>query len=77
MSDPKWEQKSGVWTVHSEYEGRPTLRGFAKTKNEAEQMLSKLKQGDSVGAMTEYWVLEISAGELDDFRHYGMLPAGF
>jgi len=78
-TDTEWEQKSGVWTVHSEHghDKRPTLRGFAKTKAEAEALLQKLKGSDADAAMTEYWVLEITKGELDDFRHYGMLPPGF
>jgi hypothetical protein len=72
-----WEQKCGVWTVHSEREGRPTLRGFAKSKADAEALLAKLKDDDADAAMTEYWVLEITAGELDDFRQFGMLPPGY
>jgi hypothetical protein len=77
MTSPDWEKKSGVWTVHSENDHRPTLRGFAKTKADAEALLQKLKGSDADAAMTQYWVLEITVGELDDFRHYGMLPPGF
>ena len=73
----KWEQKCGVWTVHSEKDGHPTLRGFAKTRAEAEQVLAKLKGQDADAAMTEYWVLEITVGELEDFRNFGMLPPGY
>jgi hypothetical protein len=72
-----WEQKCGVWTVHSEFEGRPTLRGFAKNRPDAEQLLAKLKGNDADAKITEYWVLEITNGELADFRNFGMLPPGY
>ncbi len=72
-----WEKKCGVWTVHSERESHPTLRGFARSKGEAETLMNKLKGGDADAGITEYWVLEITNGELDDFRQFGMLPPGF
>lgn len=66
--------KCGVWTVHSEFEKRPMLRGFAKTKAEAESKMSALKHDDPE---SEYWLVELTWGELQDFREVGMLPAGF
>ena len=73
----EFEKKCGVWTVHSETDGRPRLRGFAKTRPEAEKVLLGLKAEDADAAMTEYWVLEITKGELEDFRNFGMLPPGY
>lgn len=77
MGSVNYEEKSGVWTVHSELEKRPMLRGFAKSKAEAEKMMADLKANDPDAAQSEYWLLELSRGELEDFRHVGMLPPGF
>jgi len=68
---------SGLWTVHSETESRPMLRGFAKTKEDAERLMADLKRDDEAAAQTEYWLLELSLGELADFRGAGMLPPDF
>lgn len=72
-----WTAKSGVWSVHSETDNRPTLRGFAKTRAEAEAMMAKLKAEDADADKTEYWVYELPLGSLQDFRDAGMLPPGF
>ena len=74
---PNFEEKCGIWTVHSETDSRPVLRGFAKSKSEAEELLNKLKGEDADADKTEYWLLELSRGELEDFRQFGMLPPGF
>lgn len=68
---------SGIWTVHSETDGRPGLRGFATSQAEAEQLLSKLKTDDGErAAATEYWLLELDVNQLEDFRDAGMVPEG-
>lgn len=68
---------SGIWTVHSSFEDRPMLRGFARTKTDAEKLMADLQQEDADAAATEYWLLELSKGELADFRDAGMLPPNF
>lgn len=75
VNDPA--AKSGIWTVHSEFESRPMLRGFAKTKAEAETLMATLKSEDADSAKSEYWLIELSNGALEDFRRFGMLPAGY
>ena len=72
-----WTEKCGVWTVHSEVGKRPTLRGFAKTRADAEKLMQELKSKDSDATHSEYWVLELSKGELEDFRAFQMLPPGY
>jgi hypothetical protein len=72
-----WTAKSGVWTVHSEMDNHPQLRGFAKTQAEAEGLMAKIKAGDADADKTRYWVYEISKGALQDFRDFNMLPEGF
>jgi hypothetical protein len=67
-------QKCGVWTVHSDTEGRPMLRGFAKSKPEAEALLAKLKADEQEA---EFWLVELTHNELEDFKQFGMLPAEF
>lgn len=66
---------SGIWTVHSEADGRPGLRGFAKTKAEAETLMARLKHDDE-NAAAEYWLIELSNNQLEDFRDAGMVPPG-
>lgn len=77
MATVNYEEKSGIWTVHSEFEKRPMLRGFAKSKAEAEQLMATLKKEDPDAAQTEYWLIELSRGALEDFRNFGMLPPGY
>ena len=74
-SPDRGSSPSGIWTVHSEADGRPGLRGFAKTKAEAEALLAQLKADDD-NASAEYWLLELSHDQLDDFREAGMVPPG-
>ena len=76
-ASPNTEEKSGIWTVHSEFEKRPSLRGFTKTKAEAEKLMATLKAEDPDSAKAEYWLIELSVGALEDFRSFGMLPPGF
>ena len=67
---------SGIWTVHSESGGKPGLRGFAKTRREAETMMARYKADDQ-DAGADYWLVELSTTALEDFRDAGMVPDGF
>ncbi len=73
-ADPD-SSSSGIWTVHSEADGRPGLRGFAKTKAEAETLMARLKHDDE-NAGAEYWLIELSNNQLEDFKDAGMVPPG-
>ena len=77
MSAAADEEKSGGWTVHGEVGGRPSLRGFARTKVEAERLMATLEGEDAADAKSEYWLIELTRGALEDFRSFGMLPAGY
>ncbi len=66
---------SGIWTVHSETDGKPGLRSFAKSKLEAETAMARLKADDQ-DARAEYWLVELSDNDLADFRAAGMVPEG-
>lgn len=66
---------TGIWTVHSEADGRPGLRAFAKSKAEAESLMAQLKVDDD-NAAVEYWLIELSNNQLEDFRDAGMVPDG-
>jgi hypothetical protein len=70
--DPK--APCGIWTLHSEIENRPMLRGFAKTKADAEKRMKELSADEPD---SKFWLIELTHGELQDFRDYGMLPPGF
>ena len=67
-------RKCGVWTVHSEFEGRPMLRAFCKTKLEADAMIAQLNR-EEMGA--DHWLVELTQNELEDFKNAGMLPPEF
>jgi hypothetical protein len=64
---------SGIWTVHSEAGGMPGLRGFAKTKADADALMARVQHLDA-DAGTKYWLLELTIDELEDFREAGILP---
>jgi hypothetical protein len=74
MSAPQPTAKCGVFTVHSEVKQRPMLRTFAKSRVEAEAQMKSLQASDPV---PDYWIVELTYGELEDFRQFGMLPEGF
>jgi hypothetical protein len=39
--------------------------------------MAQLKAEDPDSASTEYWLIELTHGALEDFRSFGMLPPGY
>jgi len=64
---------SGIWSVHSERDNKPMLRGFSKTETSANDLLKTLRAEDNDADETEYWVLELTENEVADFSNAGML----
>ena len=72
-----WTEKTGIWTVHSSVDKRPALRGFAKSRPDAEALMATMKAQEPASSTATYWLVELARGELEDFRSYGMLPPGY
>ena len=72
MSDGN--ELTGLFGIHSQKEGMPAMRGWAKSKEAAEELLEKIKASDEVPE-DEYWILEMSRAEVDSHKAVGYLPA--
>lgn len=68
-------QPSDLWSVHSETDGRPMMRAWAKTEAEANELLQELKRSDEDSEKTQYWVLQLTKGDVLDFKASGFIPA--
>lgn len=61
------ETSTGLWAIHSTKDHKPLMRGWANSKGEAEAILTQLKASDPEPE-DEYWILEMSEVEVDNFR---------
>lgn len=66
---------SHLWSVHSETDGMPVMRAWARSEDEAKTVLEELKASDEDAAKTEYWVLQLTNGEVSQFKASGFIPA--
>lgn len=65
---------SHLWSVHSETDGMPMMRAWAKSEADANTVLEELKSSDEDAAKTEYWVLQLTNGEVSQFKASGFIP---
>jgi hypothetical protein len=68
------EELSALWSVHSETEGQPMMRAWTKSEAEAEAELEKLKASDEDASKTEYWVMQLTTGDVNNFKASGFIP---
>ncbi len=64
---------SPLWSVHSESDGMPMMRAWARSEDEAKTVLEELKSADD-DASAEYWVLQLTHGEVAQFKASGFIP---
>lgn len=77
QEDPN--ELSPLWSVHSDTDGRPMMRAWAKSEDAAKALLEEIKADDeaSPGAAdekTDYWVLQLSLEEVAQFKASGFIP---
>lgn len=65
---------SHLWSVHSETDGMPMMRAWAKSESEAKGVLEELKASDEDAAKTDYWVLRLTNHEVSQFKASGFIP---
>lgn len=63
-----------LWAVHSEKDGRPVFRTWAKSKNEADEALARVRAGDPQPD-DRYFVQPLSDEDVYNFKRVGMIPA--
>jgi hypothetical protein len=68
------EAQKNFWGVHSEKDGKPVIRAWAKSEAEANALVGKIKAGDSIPE-DEYWVTPLSERSVAMFKESGFIPA--
>lgn len=78
MADAEMTQNhdapSHLWSVHSETDGMPVIRAWARSEAEAKTVLEELKGSDEDAQKTTYWVLQLTNGEVSQFKASGFIP---
>ena len=64
-----------LWGVHSEKDGRPVFRGWAKSKNDADTVAARIRKDDGDQPDDRYFVLPLSDEDVFNFKRVGMIPA--
>ncbi len=73
--DPEAAVKpSKLWAVHSESDGKPYIRRWAKSETEASALIPELKKTDALAATNTYWVTQLTVGEVAGLKHTGFIP---
>jgi hypothetical protein len=49
-----------LWAIHSDRDQKPIIRGFARTREEAQALLERVRTEDGPGADETYWVTPVS-----------------
>ena len=63
------------WGVHSEKDGKPALRAWAKSEAEAKALVEQIKRSDADQAEDDYWVDQLSPRAVAGFKDSGFIPA--
>ena len=67
-------QPSNLWSVHSEAEGRPYIRAWAKSEAEATQKMAELKARDPNAAKNRYFLVRLTRGQVEGLKQTGFIP---
>jgi hypothetical protein len=66
---------SELWAVHCEKDECPVFLAWAPSEKAAKERLQQLKaQAGEELAGTEYWVVQMTRGEVEDFKEAGVIP---
>jgi len=65
---------SALWSVHSDLEDQPMIRVWTRSEADANTELAKLKSEDEDAAKTEYWVMQLTEGDVNNFKASGFIP---
>jgi hypothetical protein len=68
-------EKVALWTVHSSKANQPEMRGWARSRSEAESLERALRARDREPA-DEYWVEQMTRHDYGVYRAMGLLPDG-
>jgi hypothetical protein len=64
---------SALWSVHSEKDGRPAICAWAASKADAEAKMAALA---ATNAGYRYWVVQLTLGQVEDYKNMGFIPKG-
>lgn len=63
-----------VWGIHSSLNEQPVFRDWAKTEEAARRRLEEIKVEDAEKPESDYWVVQMTRGELAAYQQSGLLP---
>lgn len=62
-----------VWGVHSSRDDQPVMRAWGRSESDARAQLAQLSASDSDAAQTEYWVVQMTRSELEQWKALGVV----
>ncbi len=62
-----------VWAIHSDSDGRPMMRGWARGEASAKARLEEIRNGDGVKD-ERYWVSRLEQNQLEALQGSGLIP---
>jgi hypothetical protein len=63
-----------LWAIHSEKDGRPVLRRWAPSEDEANRVMGELKSTDATPE-DGYWITRLSSHQIEALKGNGFIPA--
>jgi hypothetical protein len=74
LSEEQLLEPSHLWSVHSEMDDQPMIRAWCKSEEEANKLLTEMKGADEEAGKTEYWVMQLSNLDVQNFKASGFIP---
>ena len=74
---PKGNQPSGIFGIYSAIQHRPVIREWSRSRHDAERRLAEIKaqDADEQHEEEEYYVVELSQGDVESYRQGGFIAA--
>jgi hypothetical protein len=63
-----------LWAVHSEKDGMPQLRGWARSEAEAQRLLEQIRADDGERRDDQYWVMQMTKKHIEHGKNTGFIP---
>ncbi len=67
------ENVGHLWAIHSDKNGMPVLRAWAKSEADANAKLNEIKSSDAAPE-DSYWVTQLLAHQIEALKGNGFIP---